>query len=282
MVRQKMNGSTGYIGMAPLITAVIALIIGVTVSQSWADRDENKMPFKDAEFFIEYNSSAGDTGVQVFLDDDNWRKITISDPNDRTIFMVKGETTLGRQGLTELFFESVEPELVALPIEIFLDRFPEGDYEFKGLRNDGIKLESDAEFTHVIPCGPVVSPEESEILDPSLEVIISWGVVTEVVDPAATDAAEETVCTDPDELEQELFIESYQVIVEAPDGNLIVDLSDKAMELTVPSEIIEENTLYKFEVLAKEESGNQTITESFFCTGPDLSEEDCEVLAEDL
>ncbi len=90
------------------------------------------------------------------------------------------------------------------------------------------------------------------------------------------------VCTNPWNLRQKLVIESYQVIVEAPDGNLIVDLSDEALKLTVPYEIIEDNTLYKFEVLAKEESGNQTITEGFFCTGPDLSEEDCEELAEAL
>jgi hypothetical protein len=106
-------------------------------------------------------------------------------------------------------------------------------------------------------------------------IVISWGEVTEVVDPVATDSAGETVCTDPDDLDQELEIDTYQVIVEGADGDLIVDLSAEARSLTVPPELLAPNSLYIFEVLAKEESGNQTITESFFCTGPRLTERQC-------
>jgi hypothetical protein len=268
--------------LSVFLLAVVTLILAASLPNSWAD-DGDEVPFKDAEFFIEFNSTAGDTGVQVFLDDDNWRRITISDPNDKTIFIVKGRATLGQQGLTELFFESVEPELAALPIVKFMERFPEGDYEFEGIRNDGIELESDVEFTHVIPCGPDVLPEEGTVLEPDSEVVISWDEVDKVVDPAGTDVAEETVCTDPGSLEQELEIDSYQVIVENSDIHLIVDLPAEARSLTIPPEIIEMNSAYKFEVLAKEESGNQTITEGFFCTGPDLTEEEeCEELADVL
>jgi hypothetical protein len=260
------------------LVAVVALILVAAAPVSWAEDDGDDgdgQPFKDAEFFIEYNSTAGDTGVQVFLDDDNWRRITISDPRDRTIFEVKGRATLGRQGLTELFFESVEPELAALPMVKFLKRFREGDYEFEGIRNDGIELESEVEFTHVIPCGPEVLPENGTVLDLASPAVISWEEVEEVVDPAATDAAEETMCTDPENLDQELEIDSYQVIVENDDIHLIVDLTSEDGALTVPPELLHDNTLYIFEVLAKEESGNQTITEGYFCTGPGLSEEDC-------
>jgi hypothetical protein len=279
--KEKSKEVTRNMGIVPIfLVAVVALVFGAAVPDCWA---QDGMEFKDAEFFIEYNSTAGDTGVQVFLDDDNWRKITITDPNNRIIFDVKGMTALGRQGLTELFFESVEPELAALPIVTFLQRFPEGDYEFKGLRNDRVKLESDAEFTHVIPCGPAVLPEEgTAMLNPDSDIIISWDEVDEVVNPAATDSAEETVCTDPVNLEQELEIDSYQVIVENEDIDIIVNLPAEAGSLTVPSELIEENTAYKFEVLAKEESGNQTITESSFCTGPILTKDECEALLEAL
>jgi hypothetical protein len=271
-----------------LLVAVFAFILGAATPNCWArggghgDDDGDEQPFKDAEIFIEYNSTAGDTGVQVFLHDDNWRRITISDPKDRTIFRVEGKAMLGRQGLTELFFESVEPELAALPMVKFLKRFREGEYEFEGIRNDRIELESTVEFTHVIPCGPEVLPDEGTVLDPESEVVISWGEVEEVVDPAATDAAEETVCTDPDNLDQDLEIDSYQVIVENPDIHLIVDLTSDDTALTVPPELLKKNTLYIFEVLAKEESGNQTITEGFFCTGPDLSEVECVQLFEAL
>ena len=118
------------------------------------------------------------------------------------------------------------------------------------------------------------------MVSPELEVIISWEEVEEVVDPAGTDAAEETVCTDPENLGQDLKIESYQVIVENSDIHLVVDLTSSDRTLTVPPELLKDNTLYIFEVLAKEESGNQTITEGFFCTGPGLEDEECVELFE--
>ncbi len=268
--------------LSVFLVAVVALVLGSAAPNCWAEDDGDEIPFKEAEIFIEYNSTAGDTGIQVFLDDDNWRRITISDPRDRTIFKVEGQAMLGRQGLTELFFESVEPELAELPMVRFLRRFPVGEYEFEGIRNDGIELESEVEFTHVIPCGPEVEPEEGALVRPNRPVVISWDEVEQVVDPAATDDAEETVCTDPENLGQELEIDSYQVIVENDDIHLIVDLTSDGRELTVPPELLVPNTLYIFEVLAKEESGNQTITEGYFCTGPDLTQEECEELFENL
>ncbi|RJQ43802.1 MAG: hypothetical protein C4538_11285 [Nitrospiraceae bacterium] len=274
--RNRNNEMLKHMGkLSVLLVVAVNLIWGASLPNSWADNDRNELPFKAAEMFIEFNSTAGDTGLQVFLDDDNWREITISDPRDKTIFTVKGKSTLGRQGLTELFFESVEPELADLPIVKFLKRFPRGDYEFEGIRNDGVELESEVEFTHVIPCGPEVLPKDGTVLDTDLETVIRWAEVKKVVDPAATDAAGETVCTEPINLGQHLEINSYQVILENSDIRLIVDLTSSNRFLTVPSELLKDNTLYIFEVLAKEVSGNQTITEGFFCTGPDLEEEDC-------
>lgn len=268
-------------GMLPvLLTTTVVLILGGAVPNGWAGDTPHTTPFKDAEFFIEYNSTAGDTGVQVFLDDDNWRRIAISDPRYKRLFAVNGQSTLGRQGLTELFFESVEPELAALPIEKFLKRFPEGDYKFRGIRNDWIILKSDVEFSHVIPCNPETLPEEGTVLDPESPVVIRWEEVEEVVDPAATDEARETVCTDPEDLGQDLEIDLYQVIVENEDIDLIINMTSEDRDLTVPPQLLADNTLYIYEVLAKEESGNQTITEGYFCTGPDLDEEDCEELFE--
>ena len=127
---------------------------------------------------------------------------------------------------------------------------------------------------------PEVFPEDGTVLR-RRPAVITWGEVTEVVDPVATDAAEETVCTEPAELGQDLEIASYQVIVENSDIHLIVDLTSEDRALSVPPELLKKDTLYIFEVLAKEESGNQTITEGFFCTGP-ISEEKCLELFETL
>ena len=268
-IREKSIRMTRHMGMLSVfLLAVVALILGLggASPDCWAGGGghgkKEKMPFKDAEFFIEFNSTAIDTGVQVFLDGDNWKKVTISDPKDRTIFMVRGKKTLGRLGLTELFFESVEPALSDLSLEDFMALFPEGDYKFKGITNDRIKLESEVEFTHVIPCGPEVSAEEEDGA-----VIIKWYPVEDVVAPAATDAASEVVCVDPEDMHVDLEIVSYQVILESDEVeiHLIIDLPGDATQLTIPPELIEPGACYQFEVLAKEESGNQTITESSFC-----------------
>jgi len=73
-------------------------------------------------------------------------------------------------------------------------------------------------------------------------------------------------CKDPTKLE----IVGYQVIVlrEEPKPKLefSVTLPPTAMMITVPSEFLLPATEYKFEVLAIEASGNQTLTESTFTT----------------
>ena len=60
--------------LAILLIPVIALILGAAAPDLWAgnhhddDDDDDygkEQPFKDAEIFIEYNSTAGDTGLQV-------------------------------------------------------------------------------------------------------------------------------------------------------------------------------------------------------------------------
>lgn len=234
-------------------------------------------PFKEVSFFIEFNATDMDTGVQMFLDADEWRRLTISNPKGHRIFDVNGRGILRRFGLTELFFESVEPELADLPLVDFLALFPEGGYIFEGKTVDGACLKGEAEFTHALPCGPEVMPEDAAVLDPGAPVVIRWGEVTEVVDAAATDAAGEVVCADAEDLGFEEFeIDGYEVIV----NDLDVTLPSTALQLTVPAEMIVPDTLYEFEVLAKEGGGNQTITEGFFCTGPTLTPEQCEALAE--
>ncbi len=65
-------------------------------------------------------------------------------------------------------------------------------------------------------------------------------------------------------------IVGYQVIVERenPLRTFSVDLPASSTDVTVPSEFLGPGTEYKFEVLAIEVSGNQTTSESFFCTDP--------------
>jgi hypothetical protein len=60
----------------------------------------------------------------------------------------------------------------------------------------------------------------------------------------------------------------YQVTVERenPPRVLSADVPPKSTSFTVPADFLEPGTAYKFEVLAIEVSGNQTITVSSFET----------------
>ncbi len=181
------------------------------------------------------------------------------DPNGSTIVDVMGEGSVGLQGITELFFESAEPSFDDLPLDQFLARFPEGEYKFMGMTTEGDELVGTATLTHVLPCGPeIIMPEEDEEVDPD-DTVISWEEVTTEFNPDGE-------CTDSEELE----IVGYQVIVEREEPEPLLEFSvnvpPTVTSVTVPSEFLLPGSEYKFEILAIEESGNQTITESTFVT----------------
>ena len=163
-----------------------------------------------------------------------------------------------RQGLTELFFESSEPSLRDVPLTEFLARFPQGTYGFEGVTVDGIELEGTAALSHVIPAGPEIVSPVSENGEPPFEdpdrLVIEWKRVTQTIDGS-----------------QSLEIVGYQVIVEQLDPLRIfsIDLPASATSVRVPPGfLVQPDTLHKFEVLAIERGGNQTITEGEFLTFP--------------
>lgn len=100
----------------------------------------------------------------MFLDSEGWNRITVTGPDGRVLdFRATGE--LGEFGLTELFFETVEPENADVPIDEVLETLPEGEYTFKGSAIEaGEKMGTTigkALLTHDIPKGPeLVTPEE--------------------------------------------------------------------------------------------------------------------------
>jgi hypothetical protein len=235
--------------------AVAALSLAGVPPECWS---QDEIPFEDSRIKIEFNSTAEDVGIQVFLDGEAWKKVRIFSPNGK-IFQVNGRGTLKGLGLTELFFESEEPSLDDLPLDEFLALFPEGSYQFQGRTVEGDTLVGTATLTHDIPCGPViVSPDEGDTVNPD-NTKIEWESVTNKVNPGTGQcggAVSEIV--------------GYQVIVEREDPlrTFSVDLPASATDVAVPPEFVESGTEYKFEVLAIEVSGNQTISESFFCTDP--------------
>jgi len=242
-----------------LIAASLAAIAAVSVPvavRGWSDGDEDEICFSRTEVFIELNSSAEDVGIQVMLDGEPWKIVTARDPRGRRILDILAKSSVRRQGLTELFFESSEPPFDEVSLAEFLARFPEGEYEFEGMTIDGQKIEGEAMFTHVIPAGPeITSPEQSEddppVVDPC-DTVIEWEPVTETFFGSC-----------------DIEIVNYEVIVVQldPHREFKVDLPPTQTSVTVPKEFLQlRGTRYEFEILAKEVSGNQTITEGEFVT----------------
>jgi hypothetical protein len=196
------------------------------------------LPFSAAQIFIEYNSTANDAGIQVFLDAEAWKEVSILDGRGKNILEIEASGGMRELGLTELRFEGAEPE----PDEV-LDAFPAGEYRFRGKTIDRFRLVASAILSHDIPDAPSFSPSHGELVDPD-DAVIEWSPVGGV--------------------------DRYQVIVESDANGLVleVSLSSSTTQLHVPPTFLEPNTEYKAEVLAISASGNRTITEGTFVTTP--------------
>ncbi|NUP08122.1 MAG: hypothetical protein HOW73_18905 [Polyangiaceae bacterium] len=214
------------------------------------------VPLKEAKLNIEHNATDLDTGFQGFIDSEGWQRLDVTGP-DGTVLTLEGKGELGALGLTELFFESVEPENAEVPIEEILATLPEGNYTIKGPTPDGGVTEGTALLTHDIPAGPVLmSPAEGETV-PREGLVMTWEPVTE------------TITGEP------IDIIAYQLIVERDEEPhphalskhvMSVHVGPMTTSVSVPREFLEEQTNYAWEVLAIEESGNQTLSSGTFST----------------
>jgi hypothetical protein len=254
-----------------VLAAVAAAILGGALlgGQQLAMAGENKqnkdsdaaIPLKEAKLIIEHNAKDNDTGFQGFIDSEGWNRITVTGP-DGKVLDFRGEGELGKLGLTELFFESVEPENADVPIADVLETLPEGEYTFEGT---GIevgektgKTIGTATLTHNIPAGPdLLTPEEDAEVPEDEDLLVSWSPVDKTIDG------------------KDVNIIAYQLIIEKdeePDPNMIgkfglsMYLPSDVNEITIPEEFLEPGTDYEWEVLAIEESGNQTLNSSSFST----------------
>ena len=213
----------------------------------------------DASLIIEVNATDGDAGFQVFLDGEGWRNVRVFEPNGRKIFHAMVEGGIRRiGGGTELFLESEEPEFEDLDeLEDLLGLLPEGEYRFIARTTGNDWAIGSAELTHVVPAGPVVleplpAPGEDCAAGVAVgDAVIAWEPVTTTIQGSPN-----------------VSIVAYQVIVEdeAAGRELAVMVDAATNAITVPAEFLRPGTEYGFEVLAIEEGGNQTITESCFVT----------------
>lgn len=254
------------------ITRLAALLCGLALclGSGPARAGDCDLEYDDAEFFIEINATDGDAGVQLMLDGEGWNEMEMTDPFDNLVLEILAPDgahgSVGVQGLTEFFFESAEPSFDVQTLQELLDLFPEGEYAFRGLTTDGETICAEAEFTHDIPA----IPEPEVCVEDGDEPTICW---EEVEDPF----------DDPNgaEVGDEFEIDAYRLIVEAFDEEgegletLDVELPSDALCMSLPEEFVALSPVgvFKYEVIATEESGNQTIFEGTFELG---DADDCE------
>jgi hypothetical protein len=218
-----------------------------------------------ALLYIEHNATDRDTGVHGLFGGEAWSRLCIWDPEGTLLIDVAPQGAMGALGLSDLFFESREPGNDERSVDDLLGAFPEGEYLIGAMGFDGVARVATARFTHAIAAMPViVAPEVAEdeqdagsVPLGAGSVQVSWEPVTETLEGEA------------------VTIVSYEVIVTAvdyedPDANSTptydVHMGPTATTLSVPSEFFEAGALYELEVIAIEESGNQTIGLGFFTT----------------
>lgn len=233
-----------------LILAALGALLAATPAPASA-KPKEVIPFTDARIRIEVNATDGDSGLHVLLDAEGWKFVNIFDPCGKLIFHVAGGGSVRKTGLTELFFESAEPGFEELPLDQFLARFPAGEYRFTGETITGKKMLSKAKLTHALPEGPVLLlPAEGAVLNPN-NVALSW---EPVADPAGSEIVRYEV----------LVVEDGSV----PKRVLSATVPATATSMIVPPTFLVRNASYKWEILAIETGGNQTLSEGTFFTIP--------------
>jgi hypothetical protein len=219
--------------------------------------------FSEAELFFELNHTDGDLGIHASIDGGPYSKLEIEDPNEHRILLVRASGHLAKQGLTQLFLESAEPPFDELAPEEFFRRFPEGVYEIGAKSLEGEEIEATVVLSHVLAalasnilvsgvpaaenCDAVPLPSVSE------PVIIDW-------DPVTT-SHPEIGMSGPVEIVR------YQFFVEQGDVKVAVDLPPTQTQFLVPSEIIalgNTDEPFKFEIIARTATGNNTAIENCF------------------
>ena len=218
------------------------------------------IPLKDAKLNIEHNATDSDTGFQGFIDSEGWKRLDVKGP-DGVVLSFQGRGELARLGLTELFFETVEPANADVPIEEMLANLPAGNYTIDGpaMENgeSARKTSGTAWLTHDIPAGPVLLSPGAGATVSATGLVASWSPVTQTITGA------------------DVTIIAYQLIIEKDEPphphmigkiGLSIYVPASVTSMAIPDGFLEPGTAYKWEVLAIEESGNQTLSSGEFQT----------------
>jgi hypothetical protein len=259
-----MKTGTRWLYFLPLALAALLLVPSSPAARAGdAVERGDEVPFDEADLYLELNDTDGDLGVHAILDGDAWQTLSLRGPRGGERMRVMTRGPLRRHGLTELFFESAEPSFDELSPEAFFRRFPAGEWEIRGTTIEGDELRSRDLLRHVLaaPAGNITLSGVPAAADCDAvplpvvgePVVIQWDPVTGS-HPEIGEAGE-------------IEVVKYQLVVEREDPSLLVfsvDLPPDVTAFEVPEDFTALGDEFKFEIVVREASGNQTATESCF------------------
>jgi hypothetical protein len=239
-----------------LTAALLPSGVGTTTSSGQAQSS----PFPVAQLFFELNNTAGDLGIHAEIDGGPWTSLEVEGPRNRKLLSIVSTSRLRTHGLTQLAFESAEPPFSQLAPADFFRRFPEGEYTIEGRLQSGGTLESPVRLSHVLAAPPdnitvaglpaAANCDVQPLPQVSGPVLIRWDPVTH----SHPDIGK----TGP------VAISRYQLFVDLQGGKLSVDLPPTKTEYEVPFGAADRGRIFKFEIIARTSSGNNTAVESCF------------------
>ena len=209
-----------------------------------------------AKLVVEHDATDDDTGFRGFVDGQPWNRMIIEGTDGEPVVSVKANGRLSSFGLTELAFTTSEPRGDEVTLATVLDRLPAGEYDFTGQTVSGDTLTGVATLSHTIPAGPVIiSPVEPGVrVDPAVQ--FRWSPVTTDVSGQPT-----------------VEITHYQLVVERLDQPPTAGFARERLDVTLPATVrafavpggfFQRGSNYRFEVVAIDIGGNQTITSGEF------------------
>jgi hypothetical protein len=240
----------------PLVLLIIALLLGGALFPAVRGAQQ----FDVAQIFFELNHTDGDLGIHASIDGEPWTDLEIEGPGDSTLLNIVSRGRLARQGMTELSFESAEPDFEEERPADFFRRFPEGRYRIDARAQEGGRIQSSAVLSHVLAAPPsnvrLNNLAAARSCDDPLPmvvppVMIDWDPVTQ---------------NHPDLGKKgPVNVSLYQLFVEREGGvKFSLDLPPSVTQFEVPRGVTDLGKDFKFEIIARTTTGNNTAVESCF------------------
>lgn len=213
----------------------------------------------EAELYFELNDSAGDLGIHSSIDGGPYTTLEIEDSRGRVMLWMGAFGRLAQQGMTQFFLESAEPSFAELAPAAFFRRFPEGTYDIEAVGRNGVEFEAEVELSHVMAARPghitangvpAVNCDAPSLPSISAPVLVDWDPVTRSHPTVGKSGPVEIV--------------RYEFFTEREGVKFSVQLPPTVTEFEIPAEVLALGDEFKYEIIARTASGNNTAVEACF------------------